>query len=435
MGTFKPRASARPMAALRVQFMADKTQHIHASTSQTDDIHPDLLGEHLYISACIDEGYWNPRKDGLGERDFVMARDLFRHIDLYTQHSGGQMPPLNLLRSSFPDLVYVHGVNHGYAVDRLTTSNGIRTMLREMRKTTTMLKSGDFDQAVEYMGTVTRGLKRTSAGHDLRSIESDLTTEALPSLYEPLQQAGGLQTGYYVVVAGRPGDGKSWRLMQHAVDMARAGKHVIYFSLEMSAPVCANRMHHLMFGERAYQMEWKDRARAVGEWLDEHGGRITIKDPGDGSVTPLTVARSCEPGEIAVIDYLGLMSSSGGSKSIEDWRAAALISNELRIVSLADNVTVVAGVQLNRGAGDTPRSNPTLALLSQSDAIGQDADLAVVLRKPAPKVTVNHVVKSRHGITGGKWFTKFEPMIASLAQISLDEALDIINEDKGAVET
>lgn len=398
---------------------------------------PDVLGEHLYLSASVDAGEWKPRKDGLGPKDFSVFPEMFRYCEQYAKSSGGLMPPLQMLRGAFPNLVYVQGVDKHYAADRLTHANGIKQMYRELRSTADMLAEGRFTEAVEYIGSVSRRIKRVSGGVDLSSVTESNQGAKLPSLYEAISAAGGLRQGHYAVVAGRPGDGKSWRLMQHAVDLAVEGRRVVFFSLEMNVGVCAERFHHIMFGRQALNLPWEDRAKLVKRWWAERGdGRIIIRDPSDGPVSPLTVSRTCEEGDIAIIDYQGLMATAGGSRSIEDWRTAALISNELRVVSLADGITVISGVQLNRAAGNGENisSNPTLSLLAQTDAIGQDADLAMILRKPAPGVTVNHIVKSRHGATGGKWFSRFDPVGGRFDQVDLAEALDIINDSRAEME-
>lgn len=394
---------------------------------------PDILAEYLYLSASLDNGVWRAKKDGLRIENFTACPDLYAFFDHYAKESGGKTPPLNLVYAEHPGMVYIEHVDREWTADRMRHFAGMKMLSKSLRKTKDFLDEDDLAGAIAYIRDATRDIGgRRSNGKGFADILDEAEAERLPGLYPAIEEAGGICRGYYVVVAGRPGDGKSWRLMQHAASMVQAGASVSFFSLEMTFEAVMKRLQMIVLGKRRLGMSFHEKRMAMVEWEKRSGGSFQVFDPSSGCRSSYDVVRNTPQGGVAVIDYIGLMSTGGGSRSIEDWRTAALISNELRIASLSEGITMVTGVQLNRSAASAPASSvPTLGLLSQTDAIGQDADIAIILRKPAQGLTKNFVVKARNGTTGQKWFTRFDPQGAGFGVVDAEDALTMINESQG----
>ncbi len=217
---------------------------------------------------------------------------------------------------------------------------------------------------------------------------------------------GGLRKQQLIVVAARPGNGKSALVHGIAVDAAlRQGKRVAISSLEMSKQEIYDRMvsaearvdlSHLAQG-RIGRQDWNAISRSTAELSS---APIVIDDTGSLTIAQLhaKVRRlAMERGlDMLVVDYLQLMSGNRRSDS----RAAEVseISKGLKIIAKDLEIPVLAVSQLNRSSeirGDKPR----LSELRESGSIEQDADVVILLwREDRDKNIVEaNVAKQRSG--------------------------------------
>ena len=94
------------------------------------------------------------------------------------------------------------------------------------------------------------------------------------------------------------------------------------------------------------------------------------------------------------------------------------------------NVPIVVASQLNRERGIAKRGEPVGAeAISQSDAVGQDADSVVTMAPVSKSVLAMKLVKYRHGLAGFKWFTQFQPSEGVFKEISHDKAMTLKDQD------
>lgn len=248
---------------------------------------------------------------------------------------------------------------------------------------------------------------------------------------------GGLQPGWFVVVAARLGQGKTWTGIRMAAAAAFTQHTVGYWSLEQSRHQIAMRFHSFAskkygqqvfnsldlsrghgFDLRAYKRFLSTLKGSMGE------GQFVINDSSRGTVTPATVAagiESSQPDEV-IIDYLTLM-----GKSSDEWQGVAQLSAGLQGVAQRYQVPIIGLSQVNRlGAGKEP---PGAETLSQADTIGQDADLLVTMAQQSPHVMKLKIAKFRHGPTGGTWFCRFSPGTGQYEEITADQAAEQIEKD------
>ena len=196
---------------------------------------------------------------------------------------------------------------------------------------------------------------------------------------------GGLEKTDLVIVAGRPGMGKTVCAMNFAETATLEGKNVLVFSLEMSSDQLLTRSA-CSIGRIS-----NDRVRK-GALEDEDWPKLTvaISRIKDKSLTvddrvPLTseqalsrarkvVRQTGRPLDLIVIDYIQLLKDKG-----EELDRITRITNNLKGLAKSMNCPVVALSQLNRECEKRPNKRPQMSDLRASGSIEQDADIIMFL--------------------------------------------------------
>ena len=246
-----------------------------------------------------------------------------------------------------------------------------------------------------------------------------------------------LGKGDFVIVGARPGMGKTSFAMNIATNVAKTGKAVAIFNLEMSAEQLVTRIlsSEAMVDSkklRTGQLKPEDWDNIAGVISSLSGCDIYIDDTSNITAAEMkSKLRRISNLGLVVIDYIGLMQSSLNT----DNRAQQVteISRNLKIMAKDLGIPIVCCAQLNRGTESRTGENkkPTLADLRDSGSIEQDADIVLFLYrdeyyndiKGASQADGNDgssantaeviIAKNRHGSTGNVkmgWigqFTKF----------------------------
>ncbi|HNT24950.1 MAG TPA: replicative DNA helicase [Anaerolineales bacterium] len=201
---------------------------------------------------------------------------------------------------------------------------------------------------------------------------------------------GGLQPSDFLIIAGRPGMGKTAFMLSIAKNAAHLHKkHIAIFSMEMSAEQLVQRLisqetaidtHHLRTGKLTEE-EWSLFAHAVEVLGDTH---IYLDDtPG---LTPLQLRTKCrrlhmEFGiDLVLVDYLQLM--SGGQRIDNRVQEVSYISRHMKILARELNVPVMAAAQLSRAIEQRADKEPQLSDLRESGSLEQDADIVMFINRP-----------------------------------------------------
>ncbi len=201
---------------------------------------------------------------------------------------------------------------------------------------------------------------------------------------------GGLQPSDFLIIAGRPGMGKTAFMLSIAKNAAQLHKkHIAVFSMEMSAEQLVQRLisqettidtHHLRTGKLTEE-EWSLFAHAVEVLGDTH---IFLDDtPG---LTPLQLRTKCrrlhmEYGiDLVLVDYLQLM--SGGQRTDNRVQEVSYISRHMKILARELNVPVMAAAQLSRAIEQRADKEPQLSDLRESGSLEQDADIVMFIHRP-----------------------------------------------------
>ena len=119
-----------------------------------------------------------------------------------------------------------------------------------------------------------------------------------------------------------------------------------------------------------------------------------------------------------------------GYAMIPTHNSVAKLSADVKEVAMRYNIPIVVASQLNRERGIAKRGEPVGAeAISQSDAVGQDADAVVTMAPVSKSVLAMKLVKYRHGLAGFKWFTQFQPSEGVFKEISHDKAMTLKDQD------
>lgn len=218
---------------------------------------------------------------------------------------------------------------------------------------------------------------------------------------------GGLAKGRLVTIGGRPGVGKSLGGLNIAAFAAECGHPSIFFSLEMSRPEVTTRLlacgGEVEMGQLIRRQLTADSLDRVGQYASRFSAMPLWVDDRE-RVTVEQIAAKCRmiPDlELAVIDYLQLVTASDGKVSRE--QQVAHMSRSLKIMARELGIAVVVAAQLNRGPvkEGKPRE-PTIADLRESGAVEQDSDQVLLLHRPEGDEDVVRLIcgKNRVGRTG-----------------------------------
>jgi replicative DNA helicase len=228
---------------------------------------------------------------------------------------------------------------------------------------------------------------------------------------------GGFQKSDLIILAGRPGMGKTSFAVSVAQNAAtRFDARIAIFSLEMSNEQLVQRLlametgvdsHRLRMGQ-IYDEEWPILLEAANQLADTN---IFIDDTPAASVTEIrTKARRlyAEHGlDMIMIDYMQLMSGQIGRNENRQ-QEISYISRSLKGLARELNVPVIALSQLSRAVESRADKRPMLSDLRESGSIEQDADVVMFIYREdyyiedtdRQNITDVIVAKHRHGSTG-----------------------------------
>ncbi len=199
------------------------------------------------------------------------------------------------------------------------------------------------------------------------------------------RKLAGLHPSNLVVVAGRPGMGKTSLALNIAQNVALAGHTVAVFSMEMSREEIVTRMlcskgridsQKLRTGKLT-EADFTKLSNAAGALYKQN---IFVDDsPG---LTVTEIRAKCRrlrrrPGlDLVIVDYLQLMNGTGQENRQQE---IAMISRSLKSLARELDVPVVAASQLNRGVEAREDKRPRLGDLRESGAVEQDADVVMFI--------------------------------------------------------
>jgi replicative DNA helicase len=204
------------------------------------------------------------------------------------------------------------------------------------------------------------------------------------------RMTSGLQGGELIIIAARPSMGKTslaMNIVEHAA--LELKKAVAVFSMEMSGTQLAMRMigsvgrfdqHELRTGTFKDD-DWSRMIESVGKlneaqlYIDDSAGLNALEVRSRAR----RLHRQCGGLSLIVVDYLQLMSATGGGREENRATEIAEISRSLKGLSKELKIPVVALSQLNRSVESRQDKRPMMSDLRESGAIEQDADVILFI--------------------------------------------------------
>ena len=328
-------------------------------------------------------------------------------------------------------------------------------LLREIAQTATDIldmvreRSGEADGILEAAEQKIYAIRRERNAQSLTPLKFALADvlDRIEEMSESETHLSGLSTGLsaidrkidglnksdLILLAARPGMGKTALALNVALNVAKSvEKTVAIFSLEMSKEQIGTRIlsaEALVENKRLTSgildaSDWDKIASAVTGL-----SRLDIRIDDNPLLTVADMNAKCRRLEnlgLVVIDYLQLMTSSGGKSRASENRQQAVsdISRMLKIMAKELNVPVLCLSQLSRANEKRDNKRPQLSDLRESGAIEQDADIVMFLYREGyydeyaedPDIAECIVAKNRHGETGRvdlRWMPEYT-MFATL---------------------
>ncbi len=288
-----------------------------------------------------------------------------------------------------------------------------KAILRNLISKTTSIQEDCYEEQDSILDIVENaersilGVYNDRLGRDIKKIQEVLPElqKTIESLSESKTDFTGIRTGFYdfdamtrglqkrqvIILAARPGAGKSAFALNMALNAAiNEKKSVAFFSLEMGAEEILKRMFgcvgkidgDVLKTGKLKNTDWKKWNEAMSELQDT---KFYIDD--SAGLTVSEVRRKCrklknsEDGlDLIVIDYLQLLSSSSkyaGQRTQE----VSEISRDIKKLAMELEVPVIALAQLSRSVEQRKGedSKPKLSDLRESGSIEQDADIVLFL--------------------------------------------------------
>lgn len=224
---------------------------------------------------------------------------------------------------------------------------------------------------------------------------------------------GGLNKSDLILVAGRPGMGKSSFAVNIATNVAlKTKKDVVIFNLEMSVEQITARILSSLSGIR--NDKFRNGDLSPQEWVTlceaaDHLSQQTLylDDTADITAQQMKAKLRRVPNlGLVVIDYLQLM-STGGRSTDNRVQEVSQITRSLKIMAKELDVPIILLSQLSRATEGRQGHRPMLSDLRESGSIEQDADIVMLLYREGyydkeckmPNLAQCIVAKNRHGAT------------------------------------
>jgi replicative DNA helicase len=227
----------------------------------------------------------------------------------------------------------------------------------------------------------------------------------------------GFAPGDLVILAGRPGMGKTAFALNLAANITQRNRRVAFFSMEMTSIQCVHRLIALLTGIPTDRLrmglsedeEWQTVLAAAN---DIYGWNMYLDDtPGldvDTFVAQTRVLHAQNPLSIILVDYLQLFHANTGNRQANREQVIGYIADRLKTAAKEMGVPIIALSQLSRAVETRANKRPMLSDLRESGTIEQFADLVVFLYRDSyynpdseiPGVTEAIVAKHRNGRTG-----------------------------------
>jgi replicative DNA helicase len=221
---------------------------------------------------------------------------------------------------------------------------------------------------------------------------------------------GGFWGALFIIIAARPGIGKTAFMLNMAKNMASCGHRVGIFSIEMDKESLIDRQIASLSGINSIRLrtgrigteDWK----AINQAAEKiYNLPIVIDDTGGLTIQELKRRARLMAKKGAEIIFIDQLSKIRGGTGQSDWEKRSCVVNELAEFKKELRIPIVLLAQINRKAEDTRK--PSLNHLKSTGSLEEDCDLCLIghrdfpyTRKPEDETKANwELAKNRNGAT------------------------------------
>lgn len=242
----------------------------------------------------------------------------------------------------------------------------------------------DFETILDHKNSASKTLAeiaKENKGKYFRDNESEKIYIGFPNLDDML---GGLEGGDMIVIGARPAVGKSAFVTQISNNLAKTGKKVGFYNLEMQEKQMYERF------VVAKSRIGLTRLRRAVRFLGDEEKRFTIANEelekqeniiistGGKSMNDIKHESRHMGYDVIIIDYLQLIRSDkhySGNRYAE----VGAISKAIKDLAMSLNIPVIALSQLNRASEGRETKEPTMSELREAGDIEQDASVIMLM--------------------------------------------------------
>ena len=345
-------------------------------------------------------------------------------IDYYNKYN--QLPSKETFQAKFDgkwEWVIVTD-NEDYLLSKLKEAKLYRDVIVDYNKMTDLIRDEKTDKAIEMMSSISqkymqrsttscidliddRQLRYNSYEERVKNPAKSYVTTGLAELDEIL--GGWDLLNESAMICARTGVGKSWMLVYFAMQAAKAGLRVGYYSGEMESDLIGYRFDtffgniangSLTHGNDAINEQYKNYMESMPKVISGHIYCIMPDDPMFGGTVTVNKLRAfIEKYDLQMlcIDQFSLLEDQRGARTPRE--QAVNISKDLRALQRLKKIPILSAVQLNRE--DTTDNGPSTKNISESDRIGQDATTVIFVESKDDNLKLI-IGKSRNSRSGDK---------------------------------
>ena len=296
-------------------------------------------------------------------------------------------------------LVTMEKINNEYYTKEISSVNDfLSDAEKQLNSVTERRKTSDFQSSKNITDELSKEFET------LKSTNDDSAVTGTPTGFPRLNMlTHGFQKGEMIILAARPGVGKTALSLNLAFNAAKLNVPVAYFSLEMPAKMLFKRLvsadsnvqfDSLLTGygiSQNVRLKLQQSCQALAQtkiFIDDTSG-IQLGD----LVAKCRKLKKEQPDlGLIVVDYIGLVSTNLKTKNESRQLEVQMISQTLKKLALELEVPIIGVAQLNRNV-ENRGGEPQLSDLRESGSIEQDADIVMMLHEK--KLTSNSKDKNQ----------------------------------------
>ena len=264
--------------------------------------------------------------------------------------------------------------------------------------------STSYDDLAALYGRMGQALDTDHPGEDFTPLGDliddyirnlDQQPNYIPTGIGPLDRNLHILPGNFILIGGRPSAGKTALSLQIAVEMAKQGRKVCYFSLETSPQILAQR---IIANQLYAPLEQVKTKKVPADELDGLSKLrklpLYIRSASGRNVAWIRAQALRMKAQVVMVDYVQIIRPD---RSGDRYQAITQISIGLHELAQTTGMVVMGAAQLSRNAAHTLPSN---ADLKESGQLEQDADAVLLLGNAEDGRSVCILSKNKEGRVG-----------------------------------